>query len=64
MATVGFATSETIEISQTSTAEGRPARAETPATVEVPTIVLALAGTPIPTTHDVPGKFAKKLSER
>jgi len=43
LATVGLAASETIETSQTSSSEGRPAIEETPATEVAPTTVLALA---------------------
>jgi hypothetical protein len=58
---------QTVETSQTSTAEGRPATARTPGTVETPTTVLALAGgTPTttvwsPTTHDCSGGNREKL---
>jgi hypothetical protein len=39
-----LAAAETVEKSQMSTAEGRPAMAGTPAAVDTPTTVLALAG--------------------
>jgi hypothetical protein len=49
--TVGRTAGETIETSHTgtSTAEGRPATAEMPATVEIQTTLLASSGTPAAT---------------